>query len=811
MTNLYCNGRAVLGLLRHVAFLCACIVLLGAAPVARSRQVSVHIHPRQIRNSINRKIYGQFLEHIYHSADNGVWGQLIWNRSFEQPTGKGNGDWARRGNEIRQTGTGADVVKTFGKPGWSHYEITLDAKKLSGNEGFLILFYARNATHFCWLNLGGWGNSQDGIQQARGQRNPLALVMQPTIHVKEGHWYHIRLRCDGPEIQSWVDGKKCVNYRIQSPSAFKGKIGIGTWQTQAAFKNITVRSLKDQAVLYHSLPSVPVVKRFAINARFWSRYGTGKVRLSTTDPRNGYKSVKIITSGRESGIEQPGVCLNYAGGYQGSIWIRGAAPEGMVARLLKNGKVISEKSIAPPVKAWHKATFSFTLAQPVENATLQIGVKGSGVAYVDQASLMSDPALKTGGYRPAILAAVKALKPALIRWPGGGYVGGYQWKQEIGPRADRTFHVAWSDYDPNDFGTDEYIQFCRLTGATPEICVDTGPSNVDAKTRQHFIRQACEWLEYCNAPVTNKWGALRAKYGHPAPYNVKYWEIGNEVWFFYKAKQYEKALRQFVTAMKKVDPSIHVIACGSGGLDLDWNKQIVDTDGRLFKYLSIHQYVGPIGYLQGARDYLNFIRKTGAIIKASPNPQIKLFVSEWNELTIDWRTGIFAGMVLTGFERQGNLVAMATPALFLRWVGIPARNWNNAFINFNRRSWFPAPNYVVEKLWRDHYAKYRVAATTVPGIEADATLSANHQTAYYKAVNLTNHSITVVLHMDKTFPLAKVSALTVAPGSQLAANSMRDPNRVAAHRLSLSVAEQTVTVPLAKYSATVVTMQRATK
>ena len=812
MSDLFCTDRLAFNLLRRFVAFCAFIAALAAPSLVGAQNVSVQIHPRQIRNVIDRKIYSQFLEHIYHSADNGVWGQLIWNRSFEQAMGKGNGDWVRRGREIRQTGTSADIVKTFGNPDWSHYEITLDARKLSGNEGFLILFYVRNATHFCWLNIGGWGNTQDAIQQARGQHNPLALVMHPTIHVNKDHWYHARLRCDGRHIQAWVDGTKCFDYRLKGSSGLDGKIGVGTWQTQAAFKNITVRSLKNRAVLYHGLPTVPIVKHIALNVRFWSRYGTGKVRISTTDPRNGYKCVKIVTAGTEAGVEQPAVCLNDAGRYQGSVWVRGAAPDGMVVRLITGRKIIGEKSLAAPPKAWQKVHFNFTTPRPVHDATLQIGVKGSGVAYVDQASLMSEAALKIGGYRPAILAAVKALKPALIRWPGGGYADGYQWKQAIGPRADRMFHAAWDDKDPNDFGTDEYIQFCRDTGATPEICVDAGPANANARVLGHYIRQACQWLEYCNSPVSNRWGALRAKYGHAKPYGVKYWEFGNEVWYYhYKPALYARALAKFAKAMKKIDPSIRIIACGSGGLDLKWNKEIVDAGGRFFNYLDIHQYVWPPAYLQGARTYLNFIRKTGRIIKASPNPKIKLFVGEWNEQTIDWRTGIFAGMMLTGFERQGNIVSMASPALFLRWVGIPARDWNNAFINFSRSSWFPAPNYVVEKLWRDHYAKYRVACTKVPGLEADATVSANHQSACYKVVNLTDHSVHMVLHMGKTFPLGKVSALTVAPGSQFVANSMKHPNRVAPRALAVAVAGQTITIPLAKYSATVVTMQRGTK
>ncbi len=792
--------------------LVVCGFLQSPEADAATRTQVVQIHPGQVRNTIDPKVYGQFLEHIYHSADNGVWGQLIWNPSFEQGVGGGGRYWVASGSQIRQLGGGSGVVKTFGQAGWSNYEVSLDAKKISGQEGFLILFYDRNAKHFLWLNLGGWRDTQDAIQRSRGNNIPGVVVSQPTIHIKTGVWYHIRLRCHGPHVQAWVNGKKVFDQSLHGGSKFQGKVGIGTWQTQAAFKHIRITTIAGGKTLFSGVPKVKVVKAPPFNVRFWSTYGRGRVAPTEQDPRNSERCVKIVSTGSPTGVQQSDVCLRYAGEYRGSLWLRGAAPQGVVLRMVAGNKVLYQKNIATVTPDWGRVAFSFSVAKAFKRATLQIGLSGSGTAYVDEVSLMSQRAINNGGFRPDVLAAIKALKPTLIRWPGGGYTDGYQWMHGIGPDVDRVSERnAWNDDDPNDFGTDEYIHYCRLVGASPEICFDTGPSNASKKMREHFIRQACRWLEYCNSPVTNKWGALRAKYGHPKPYNVKYWEVGNEVWFTYKAPQYIKALVEFTTALKKIDPRIRIIACGSGGLNLKWNREIINADARYFNYLSIHQYVWPPYYINGARDYLNFIRKTGNIIRKSANPKIKMFVSEWNEMTIDWRTGIFAGMILTGFERQGSVVGMASPALFLRWVGQNKKDWNNALINFSRRSWFPAPNYVVMKFWRDHFAKYRVAATAVKGLEADATVSANHQTAYYKAVNLTDLPMHLTLAMGKGFPLGAVHAGTVAPSSDRVANTMHHPARIAPEPLKIAVSGQQVTFTVAGHSATIVTMRRAGK
>ncbi len=90
------------------------------------------------------------------------------------------------------------------------------------------------------------------------------------------------------------------------------------------------------------------------------------------------------------------------------------------------------------------------------------------------------------------------------------------------------------------------------------------------------------------------------------------------------------------------------------------------------------------------------------MIAKSANPNVKLYMSEWNAQSTDWRTGLYAGGFLNAAERNGDVLGMAGPALFLRHVS--ARAWDNAFVNFDHRRWFPAPNYVVMKLWRGHYA-----------------------------------------------------------------------------------------------------------
>ena len=131
------------------------------------------------------------------------------------------------------------------------------------------------------------------------------------------------------------------------------------------------------------------------------------------------------------------------------------------------------------------------------------------------------------GYRKDVVEAVSRLKP-IIRWPGGCFASGppelgYHWLDGVGPKEKRRMilDLARRFEESNRFGTDEFLEFCRLTNAEPFITVNAGSGTAE---------EAAHWIEYCNYPGNTYYANLRKENGHPEPYNVKYWSIGNEVW-----------------------------------------------------------------------------------------------------------------------------------------------------------------------------------------------------------------------------------------------------------------------------------------
>ena len=197
------------------------------------------------------------------------------------------------------------------------------------------------------------------------------------------------------------------------------------------------------------------------------------------------------------------------------------------------------------------------------------------------------------GFRKDVLQAAGDLRVPILRWPGGNFVSGYHWTDGIGPKEQRPrrIELAWRGEEPNRFGTDEFIEYCRVLGTEPYICVNMGSGSMD---------EAQAWVEYCNGTGNTYWANLRRANGHPEPYKVKYWGLGNEMYGAWQigastAQDYVSKARQFAAIMKWTDPSIELVSCGQWGW-ADWDKTVIDGLAPYVRYHSVHLYTGSGDY-----------------------------------------------------------------------------------------------------------------------------------------------------------------------------------------------------------------------
>jgi len=203
------------------------------------------------------------------------------------------------------------------------------------------------------------------------------------------------------------------------------------------------------------------------------------------------------------------------------------------------------------------------------------------------------PLADAQGLRTDVLAALRRLRLPLIRYPGGNFVSGYRWRDGVGPLPERPprSEKAWHTIETNQFGTNEFVRFCRQLNTEPYFAVNCGDGN---------MREAADWVEYCNGTRNSALVQLRRQHGFPEPHRIKYWGVGNEVdgpWQIgYKTPQeYARVCTEYAKVMKWTDPEIKLVASAVS----DWQGQIIERTqllleqaGNLLDYLSLHWYVG---------------------------------------------------------------------------------------------------------------------------------------------------------------------------------------------------------------------------
>ncbi len=337
------------------------------------------------------------------------------------------------------------------------------------------------------------------------------------------------------------------------------------------------RALKDQPF--------PVV-----GASPWQIMGpAGLVRMVREQPFVG-EHTPLVAAG--SGLRQKDLAIVGGKEYVGYVWLK--APEGRAAVTIGLVGAADGRVTVRAGSRYQKHTFRFKAAGTTDKAELEIAV-ADAACLVGTVSLM--PADHVRGLRPDTLARLRDLGAPIYRWPGGNFASGYEWRDGIGDRDRRPprKNPAWTGVEHNDFGTDEFLDFCRELGTEPLIVVNTGFGDPFS---------AGLWVEYVNGDARTPMGALRASNGHRSPYGVRWWSAGNEMFGpwqlgFMSLHQYTLKHNETIMRMKAVDPSIKTVAVGALGWKIDkhfpdekrdWTRGMMERCADSMDWISEHFY-----------------------------------------------------------------------------------------------------------------------------------------------------------------------------------------------------------------------------
>jgi alpha-N-arabinofuranosidase len=418
----------------------------------------------------------------------------------------------------------------------------------------------------------------------------------------------------------------------------------------------------------------------------------------------------------------------------------------------------------------------------------------------EEGSALADP----DGFRKDVMDAARGLGVTILRWPGGNFASGYNWKDGIGPREQRPVRRdhAWGAIETNRFGTDEFLRYAERLNVEPYLCINAGLGTVE---------DARNWVEYTNEAGNTYWAQQRRKNGRDKPWGVKYWGLGNEIdgpWQLghKNAQDYATFALEAAKAMRRVDDSIKLIASGSSDFRADWvtwNRTVLERLKTEIDYISLHTYIGNQAnnfeeFLAVSRDIDDRIDVVQGQIKAvqvgNPNPRpIYIAFDEWNvwyraragtteyeiastglEEIYNFEDALAMGMFLNSFIRHADVVKMANLA---QLVNVIAPIFTNKQGLYLQTIYFPIAEYAKQ---RGHQAldvlvespQYKPNRGRALGyLDVSATYDPKTRQVF---VNVLNRS-------EKTDITARIENVAGAPSGPVSVWELNHPDLKATH------------------------------
>lgn len=558
--------------------------------------------------------------------------------------------------------------------------------------------------------------------------------------------------------------------------------------------------------------------------RAWSAItGSGVTANLTSDATTGpttalSKSGKLtITSGVSStaraGIANSGyfgVAVVHSMQYDVEFYAKATGYTGPLTVALESntGTVYAKATVSSISSSWTKYTVTLQTGAEVPSSSTNRFVIYTTSAAANGATIWFGSAhcfppsykgVTTNHLRPDLMEKLADLKPAVFRVPGGNYLEGnvyadrFNWSQTIGRLEDRPGHLnsAWGYWSTDGMGLDEYLQMAEEVGARPLLAVYAGYTLLGASdtgaTLAADVTDAINELHYVLDPVTTSWGALRAANGHPAPYDVREVEVGNEDWF---SSTYPTRYPLFYDAIRASFPSLKIVASHTA------------TGGRPYDIIDEHYYNSPQWFMSNQGLYDNRTRGS-----------VKVMVGEYaaNQAgpTGNLIDALGDATFMLGMMKNSDLVTMSMYAPI--WANVNGIQWDPDMIGFDNLTSYGSPTYWAQQMLATQHGA-TVVNSTLSGANGLKTLVTHTGPNYYVTViNTAGAGSNTTLNLAGVSSAATTgTAITLAGSSASATNSITNPEAIVPVTSSISGLGTTFTYNFAPYSITILKFSAGT-
>jgi len=499
-------------------------------------------------------------------------------------------------------------------------------------------------------------------------------------------------------------------------------------------------------------------------------------------------TVSAASQGNEAGLTNPGFWgygLHPDTTYSGSLYARVADVDGqtgpITVRMVNNatGTVEAQAQVEIRSGGWARYEYKLTTGKisPSTANHLEFTVSHPGTVWLQLVSLMQ-PTFndRPNGNRVDLMNRMAAMHPKFLRLPGGNYLEGmtvqdrFDWKKTIGPIEDRQGHQGpWFYWSTDGLGLLEFLEWCEDLKVEPVLAVyagySLGGSHVaTGKDLEPYVQSALDEVEYVSGDASTRWGAERARNGHPAPFTLHYVEIGNED-YLDKSGSYTERYKQFAQAMHKRYPQLKLIA----------------TDGNSEYETKVSPDISDEHYYKSPADMMDLVHHYD---KASRNGP-KIFVGEWatrsGSPTPNFGDALGDAAWMTSMERNSDLIIMASYAPLLANVSPGAMEWPTDLIGFDAGTTYASPSYWAQSLFAGHLGEGS-AQSSISGegkrFFYSATVSSKERVLHLKLVNASSIDQPLLLNMAGVNGVHTATVTSLHGATFDATNSIYDPDEI---------------------------------
>lgn len=769
----------------------------AGAPLADSR---VRVDMRRKVNRISPWMYGSCIEDVNHEIYGGLYSQMIFGESFEEPPPPppipgwsiyGRGWTVHDGVCSVEADAGSKIVRSAPEVGDGTVSCDVRFHDARGDNAGLILRVSDPRT-----GADTWTGYEISLSPVRHtvllgrHRNNWQLLREVPAPVYPDRWHRLRVQLAGKTVRIFVDDaeKPYIEYEDTAAPILSGRVGLRTWNSAASFRRLVIETPAGQ--VRKEFPSPPPSARDEEVSGMWSplRAGTVRARFAWDGERafNTTHSQKLESAGGEgtagifnSGLNRWGLTVRRGERYDGRLYLCGQDYPGKVTVALQSAdgsRTYASQRLGAIRQDWQRFRFSLRPDTGDAGARFAVWIDRPGAVWIDQVFLTPTGRQLFHGLpvRADLGQALVDEGLTVLRY-GGSMVNGpeYRWKKMIGdPDRRHQYRGWWYPYSTNGFGIEEFLRFCEAARFEPVFAINIEETPQDA----------ADLVEYLNGPVSTPWGKKRAENGHPRPYGIRYLEIGNEEALSGNRAEYAHYLERFkllYDAIHPRDASLQLIVAAWWRPEEPLVRQIVREVSGKAALWDVH--VGGDDLAEGRSVDQVFTRMQALFQQWAPGTSLKACVLEENGGLHNIQRALGHARVLNATQRHGEFVLMDCPANCLQPWQQNDNGWDQGQLFFTSGQVWGMPPYHVQQMMAANPQPLRLESEVQsPNAELDVLPlgSEDGKTLVLRVVNAGSTPHTAALTADGFAPARSVTRVWELSGGLGDRNTPEAPRQV---------------------------------